>query len=137
MRSAEKYPPYIRTDTLHSAVAGFVTRQECLLPCGGGHVEHILAPQMNIVDKLRSVMNLSRQGVSRVQCRFIYWALGAGAGGPRAQERMLLNRVAQSQHQKSKSTLAEKEKKKSLEGFSSEKRSKSSSFDLQILVKTL
>ncbi|GFW91085.1 hypothetical protein TNCV_1759591 [Trichonephila clavipes] len=27
---------------LHSAVAGFVTRLECLLPCGGGHVEHIL-----------------------------------------------------------------------------------------------
>ncbi|GFW25471.1 uncharacterized protein TNCV_3721991 [Trichonephila clavipes] len=29
-------------DMLHSAVAGFVTRLECLLPCGGGHVEHIL-----------------------------------------------------------------------------------------------
>ncbi|GFU22188.1 uncharacterized protein TNCV_2060581 [Trichonephila clavipes] len=28
--------------TCHSAVAGFVTRLECLLPCGGGHVEHIL-----------------------------------------------------------------------------------------------
>ncbi|GFW64094.1 DUF4817 domain-containing protein [Trichonephila clavipes] len=28
-------------DMLHSAVAGFVTRLECLLPCGG-HVEHIL-----------------------------------------------------------------------------------------------
>ncbi|GFT24835.1 hypothetical protein TNCV_3021261 [Trichonephila clavipes] len=27
---------------LHSTVAGFVTRLECLLPCGGGHVEHIL-----------------------------------------------------------------------------------------------
>ncbi|GFX83342.1 hypothetical protein TNCV_908601 [Trichonephila clavipes] len=27
---------------LHSAVAGFVTRLECLLPCEGGHVEHIL-----------------------------------------------------------------------------------------------
>ncbi|GFX92208.1 hypothetical protein TNCV_1741281 [Trichonephila clavipes] len=23
-------------------VAGFVTRLECLLPCGGGHAEHIL-----------------------------------------------------------------------------------------------
>ncbi|GFX35719.1 hypothetical protein TNCV_745121 [Trichonephila clavipes] len=29
-------------DMLHSAVAGFVIRLECLLPCGGGHVEHIL-----------------------------------------------------------------------------------------------
>ncbi|GFV70084.1 DUF4817 domain-containing protein [Trichonephila clavipes] len=29
-------------DMLHSAFAGFVTRLECLLPCGGGHVEHIL-----------------------------------------------------------------------------------------------
>ncbi|GFU56774.1 hypothetical protein TNCV_4041761 [Trichonephila clavipes] len=26
----------------HVAVAGFVTHLECLLPCGGGHVEHIL-----------------------------------------------------------------------------------------------
>ncbi|GFT04238.1 uncharacterized protein TNCV_1928301 [Trichonephila clavipes] len=25
-------------DVLHSTVAGFVTRLECLLPCGGGHV---------------------------------------------------------------------------------------------------
>ncbi|GFW55163.1 hypothetical protein TNCV_115491 [Trichonephila clavipes] len=41
MRSAEKYPPYIRT-CCTPAVAGFVTRLECLLPCGGGHVEHIL-----------------------------------------------------------------------------------------------
>ncbi|GFT57257.1 DUF4817 domain-containing protein [Trichonephila clavipes] len=32
----------IYPDMLHSAVAGFVTRLECLLPCGGGHVEHIL-----------------------------------------------------------------------------------------------
>ncbi|GFV49145.1 DUF4817 domain-containing protein [Trichonephila clavipes] len=32
----------IHLDMLHSAVAGFVTRLECLLPCGGGHVEHIL-----------------------------------------------------------------------------------------------
>ncbi|GFV31619.1 DUF4817 domain-containing protein [Trichonephila clavipes] len=32
----------IHPDMLHSAVAGFVTRPECLLPCGGGHVEHIL-----------------------------------------------------------------------------------------------
>ncbi|GFW30038.1 hypothetical protein TNCV_1593561 [Trichonephila clavipes] len=31
----------IHPDVLHSAVAGFVTRLECLLPCGGGHVEHI------------------------------------------------------------------------------------------------
>ncbi|GFY03466.1 DUF4817 domain-containing protein [Trichonephila clavipes] len=29
-------------DMFHSAVAGFITRLECLLPCGGGHVEHIL-----------------------------------------------------------------------------------------------
>ncbi|GFV77767.1 DUF4817 domain-containing protein [Trichonephila clavipes] len=29
-------------DMLHSAFAGFVTRLECLLPCGGGHVEQIL-----------------------------------------------------------------------------------------------
>ncbi|GFX68624.1 hypothetical protein TNCV_1800371 [Trichonephila clavipes] len=28
----------IHPDVLHSAVAGFVTRLECLLPCGGGHV---------------------------------------------------------------------------------------------------
>ncbi|GFV73870.1 DUF4817 domain-containing protein [Trichonephila clavipes] len=32
----------IHPDMLHSVVAGFVTRLECLLPCGGGHVEHIL-----------------------------------------------------------------------------------------------
>ncbi|GFS78502.1 uncharacterized protein TNCV_3147551 [Trichonephila clavipes] len=32
----------IHPDMLHSAVAGFVTRLECLLLCGGGHVEHIL-----------------------------------------------------------------------------------------------
>ncbi|GFW15922.1 uncharacterized protein TNCV_4431951 [Trichonephila clavipes] len=32
----------IHPDMLHSAVAGFVTRLECLLPSGGGHVEHIL-----------------------------------------------------------------------------------------------
>ncbi|GFU84889.1 uncharacterized protein TNCV_2128301 [Trichonephila clavipes] len=32
----------IHPDMLHSAVAGFVTRLECLLSCGGGHVEHIL-----------------------------------------------------------------------------------------------
>ncbi|GFT28300.1 DUF4817 domain-containing protein [Trichonephila clavipes] len=32
----------IHPDMLHSAVAGFVTRLECLLPCGGGHGEHIL-----------------------------------------------------------------------------------------------
>ncbi|GFW14704.1 uncharacterized protein TNCV_1561671 [Trichonephila clavipes] len=32
----------IHPDMLHSAVAGFVIRLECLLPCGGGHVEHIL-----------------------------------------------------------------------------------------------
>ncbi|GFX99295.1 DUF4817 domain-containing protein [Trichonephila clavipes] len=32
----------IHPDMLHSAVAGFVTRLECLLPCGVSHVEHIL-----------------------------------------------------------------------------------------------
>ncbi|GFX90382.1 uncharacterized protein TNCV_5067691 [Trichonephila clavipes] len=32
----------IHPDTLQSAVGGFVTRLECLHPCGGGHVEHIL-----------------------------------------------------------------------------------------------
>ncbi|GFW76868.1 DUF4817 domain-containing protein [Trichonephila clavipes] len=32
----------IRPGMLHSAVSGFVTSLECLLPCGGGHVEHIL-----------------------------------------------------------------------------------------------
>ncbi|GFX17346.1 uncharacterized protein TNCV_3553501 [Trichonephila clavipes] len=32
----------IHPNMLHSAVAVFVTRLECLLPCGGGHVEHIL-----------------------------------------------------------------------------------------------
>ncbi|GFW39735.1 uncharacterized protein TNCV_3189061 [Trichonephila clavipes] len=32
----------ILPDMLHTAVAGFVTRLECLLLCGGGHVEHIL-----------------------------------------------------------------------------------------------
>ncbi|GFV64051.1 uncharacterized protein TNCV_3181191 [Trichonephila clavipes] len=40
----------IRPDMLHSAVAGFVTRLECLLPCGGGHVKHIL-------DRLRPARN--------------------------------------------------------------------------------
>ncbi|GFS64827.1 DUF4817 domain-containing protein [Trichonephila clavipes] len=37
-REVSSIPP----NMLHSAVAGFVTRLECLLPCGGGHVEHIL-----------------------------------------------------------------------------------------------
>ncbi|GFU69419.1 hypothetical protein TNCV_3887371 [Trichonephila clavipes] len=32
----------IHPDMLHSVVAGFVTRLECLLFGGGGHVEHIL-----------------------------------------------------------------------------------------------
>ncbi|GFU03973.1 uncharacterized protein TNCV_198581 [Trichonephila clavipes] len=32
----------LHPDMLHSAVAGFVIRLECLLSCGGGHVEHIL-----------------------------------------------------------------------------------------------
>ncbi|GFT35320.1 DUF4817 domain-containing protein [Trichonephila clavipes] len=32
----------IHPDMLNSSVAGFVTRLECLYPCGGGHVEHIL-----------------------------------------------------------------------------------------------
>ncbi|GFW21115.1 uncharacterized protein TNCV_2703531 [Trichonephila clavipes] len=32
----------IHPDMLHSTVAGFVTRLECLFLCGGGHVEHIL-----------------------------------------------------------------------------------------------
>ncbi|GFX91778.1 uncharacterized protein TNCV_3529771 [Trichonephila clavipes] len=32
----------IHPDMLQSAVAGFVTGLECLLPCGGGHVENIL-----------------------------------------------------------------------------------------------
>ncbi|GFW37102.1 hypothetical protein TNCV_5020001 [Trichonephila clavipes] len=32
----------IHPDMLHSAVAGFVTRLECLLPCRGDHVERIL-----------------------------------------------------------------------------------------------
>lgn len=32
----------IQPDMLHSAVAGFVTRLQCVIPCGGGHVEHIL-----------------------------------------------------------------------------------------------
>ncbi|GFW87986.1 uncharacterized protein TNCV_216581 [Trichonephila clavipes] len=32
----------IHPDMLNSSVAGFVTRLECLLPCGGSHVEHIL-----------------------------------------------------------------------------------------------
>ncbi|GFU22281.1 uncharacterized protein TNCV_4856221 [Trichonephila clavipes] len=33
----------IHPDMLQSDVAGFVTRRlECLLPCGGSHVEHIL-----------------------------------------------------------------------------------------------
>ncbi|GFT96702.1 uncharacterized protein NPIL_559101 [Nephila pilipes] len=34
--------PRIKPDILHSAVAGFVTRLQCIIPCGGGHVEHIL-----------------------------------------------------------------------------------------------
>ncbi|GFT22827.1 retrovirus-related Pol polyprotein from transposon 412 [Trichonephila clavipes] len=32
----------IHPDMLNSSVAGFVTRLKCLLPCDGGHVEHIL-----------------------------------------------------------------------------------------------
>ncbi|GFU55404.1 uncharacterized protein TNCV_2549931 [Trichonephila clavipes] len=32
----------IHPDMLHSAVARLATRLEYLLPCGGGHVEHIL-----------------------------------------------------------------------------------------------
>ncbi|GFV85357.1 hypothetical protein TNCV_3771821 [Trichonephila clavipes] len=41
MRSAEKYPPYIRHVAL-SAVAGFVTRLECLLPVVVVMWRHIL-----------------------------------------------------------------------------------------------
>ncbi|GFW60122.1 hypothetical protein TNCV_1389351 [Trichonephila clavipes] len=33
---------FIHPNMLHSAVAGFVTRLECLFACGGGHVEYIL-----------------------------------------------------------------------------------------------
>ncbi|GFV81149.1 autophagy-related protein 13 [Trichonephila clavipes] len=39
----------IHTPSRHVAlytVAGFVTRLECLLPCGGGHVEHILVQEL-------------------------------------------------------------------------------------------
>ena len=32
----------IEPDILHSAVAGFVTHLQCIIPCGCGHVEHIL-----------------------------------------------------------------------------------------------
>lgn len=32
----------IDADMLHAAVLGVVTRLTCLLPCGGGHVEHLL-----------------------------------------------------------------------------------------------
>ncbi|GFT14926.1 uncharacterized protein NPIL_330591 [Nephila pilipes] len=32
----------IQPDILHSVVARFVTRLQCLIPCGGGHVEHVL-----------------------------------------------------------------------------------------------
>ncbi|GFX08427.1 hypothetical protein TNCV_3269161 [Trichonephila clavipes] len=39
---------------LHSAVAGFVTRLECLLPCGGGHVEHILVTATAGLDVVQS-----------------------------------------------------------------------------------
>lgn len=31
----------IHPDMLHSAIAGFVTRLQCVIPCGGGHVEHL------------------------------------------------------------------------------------------------
>lgn len=32
----------IDAEMLHAAVIGVVTRLTCLLPCGGGHVEHLL-----------------------------------------------------------------------------------------------
>lgn len=34
----------IDADMLYSAVTGVLTRLTCLIPCGGGHVEHILLP---------------------------------------------------------------------------------------------
>ncbi|GFT03918.1 hypothetical protein NPIL_149611 [Nephila pilipes] len=32
----------MQPNILHSAFTGFVTRLQCVIPCGGGHVEHIL-----------------------------------------------------------------------------------------------
>ncbi|GFW06490.1 DUF4817 domain-containing protein [Trichonephila clavipes] len=51
----------IHPDMLHSAVAGFVTRLECLLPCGGGHVEHIL----DEVEKLAYQLNEEAEWTER------------------------------------------------------------------------
>ncbi|GFT29676.1 hypothetical protein TNCV_4891011 [Trichonephila clavipes] len=49
----------IHPDMLHSAVAGFVTRLECLLPCGGGHVEHILVGRDESGDAITSFQQLA------------------------------------------------------------------------------
>ncbi|GFV99072.1 hypothetical protein TNCV_1510501 [Trichonephila clavipes] len=35
-------PRGVQVDILHSAVAGFVKRLKCAIPCSGGYVEHIL-----------------------------------------------------------------------------------------------
>ncbi|GFS37033.1 hypothetical protein NPIL_435361 [Nephila pilipes] len=34
--------PCIQPDILHSAVAGLMTRLQCVILCGVGHVEHIM-----------------------------------------------------------------------------------------------
>ncbi len=36
----------IHSDMLHSAVMGVVSRLICVLPCGGGHVEHLLLQEL-------------------------------------------------------------------------------------------
>ena len=33
---------FIHPDMLHSAVTGVFTRLNCAIPCGGGHVEHLM-----------------------------------------------------------------------------------------------
>ncbi|GFV01309.1 hypothetical protein TNCV_3375431 [Trichonephila clavipes] len=48
----------IHPDMLHSAVAGFVTRLECLLPSGGGHVEPFISQSTNVITK-NSLVNVA------------------------------------------------------------------------------
>ncbi|GFU82567.1 hypothetical protein TNCV_4154371 [Trichonephila clavipes] len=49
----------IQADILHSAIAGFVTRLECVIPCSGGYVE----PMLLNCDENKTVVNTSLKSV--------------------------------------------------------------------------
>ncbi|GFX82163.1 uncharacterized protein TNCV_4398221 [Trichonephila clavipes] len=95
----------IHPDMLHSTVAGFVTRLECLLPCGGGHVEHILAyrslkvgitfqdgDQFNSCQVIYSQFGLAiHQNDHQARRRFVEWAQNEIAVDPDFHKRILFS----------------------------------------------